>query len=238
MPTEELVGSLGTMEMSVENVEVALEFVLCVAQAFEKIGKSEVYSGFCERIMPGFDKYVRGEEGSGKIVYLLSKVYWCSANSHLNKYFQENNEMWMNFLQLVLDSYNEEFHQVEKIVKGSNEFYYFHSKKWITRSIMKLIISEPHATKTNVFGKLSTTFLKNFITTHLPFFIPSILKSLSLPNPCTPKLQYFQLRTLFYSLKSSPNLLTPYKPQLQSSFLPFFIASPKYDYFLITDSPL
>lgn len=56
MPTVGLLEGIRSMENSIENVERALEFVLCVSGAFEKIGKSEVYTSFCEQVMPLFEK--------------------------------------------------------------------------------------------------------------------------------------------------------------------------------------
>lgn len=163
MPTEEVLDVVRAMEGTLGNVETMLEFILYVANAFQKVGKSEVYTEFCTKVLPPFEKYLV-ENSSTQIVRLLTKIFWASVNSYINSYFQEKSEAWLGFLRLVIASYEEEFHNnISTIEKHSNEFCYFSAKKWATRSVMKLIMNESGL-------KLTPEFKQRFAQTH-QFFI-------------------------------------------------------------------
>lgn len=110
--------------------------------------------------------------------------------------------------------------------KGTPEFFYFHSKKWATRILMRYV--QKHA-KENFFGQPNAEnaeYSKMWHSNYGPTFLNAIIQQLSVST--IKKVRYFQLKIIQGLIQDKPQLMVPHAKDFQyKMLLPYMQVTPE-----------
>lgn len=92
---------------------------------------------------------------NSELVYLSLKILWKSVHYEITNQVKMLTNDWMELIYMTISAQNPELQAKLSEMQNKNtpEFYYYHSKKWATRILMRFV--QRHA-KTYIISKVST----------------------------------------------------------------------------------
>ena len=181
---------------------------------------------------------VKNNLNSLEVIYLALKILYKAVHYEVPTEIKILTNPWMELLLLTITAENEAMHKkVDEFQhKGTQEFFYFHSKKWATRILMRYV--QKHA-KELIFGQPNTDnleFARMWHQKYGPTFIESIVRQLSVPT--IKKVRYFQLKVVQGWIQDKPEMMLSYAKNFQYDLLLHYMAVTPEDERLAQDDVL
>ena len=105
-------------------------------------------------MLPIVFETVKNHFSDGQVIYLSLKILWKTVHYQINNDIKLLTNDWMQLLYQVISETNQELQSKLDEIQAKNtiQFYYYHSKKWATRILMRYV--QKHA-KATTFGKIN-----------------------------------------------------------------------------------
>lgn len=181
-------------------------------------------------MLPAVFKTVKTNINNPEIIYLALKILWKAVHYEINNDIKMLTNDWMELLYLTISAVNEDMQKMldEYQAKNTPEFYYYHSKKWATRILMRYV--QKHA-KAFSFGKISEENIQysNFWYENYGIKLcEAIVVHLSTPVPTTKKIRYFQLKIIQGIISDKPELISQHASHFQYNvLLKYMVVTPE-----------
>lgn len=192
------------------------------------------YSEFLYAILPEVLNAIKNNIGNAEIIYLGLKILYKAVHYEVPKEIKMLTNPWMELLLLTITAENEAMNKKTDEIqqKGTQEFFYFHSKKWATRILMRFV--QKHA-KEVVFGSNSDNkeFSEMWYKNYAEAFVNAIIHQLSVPT--IKKVRFFQLKIIQGWVLDKPAQMLNFATNFQYQLLPPFMALTVEDERLATD---
>ena len=128
-------------------------------------------------------------------IYLCIKFLWKAVHYEISPEIKQLACAWMNLLHAVIGNTNAEYdaHPEDIQTRETLEFYYFHSKKWATRILLRFV--QKHA-KRQSFNKQedNRAFSDHWYANYGTSLITALIHQFGINT--TKKVRYFQLKCL------------------------------------------
>lgn len=171
--------------------------------------------------MPAVLHTVAANLANSELVYLSLKILWKSVHYEISPQIKMLTNDWMELIYLTIEAVNPDLQAKlsEMQARNTPEFYYYHSKKWATRILMRFI--QRHA-KTYIVSKSNTEnveFSKFWYQTYGIKLCQNIVLHLSTPIPTTKKIRYYQLKIIQGVVNDKPELIAGDSKRFQYDLL-------------------
>ena len=138
----------------------------------------------------------------------------------------------------AITAYNEECqNSLEEILqKNTIQFYYFHSKKWATRIVLRYL--QKHA-RSSIYGTETTdnqTFSTKWHSVYGTVFLKTIIEQIKIPT--IKKTRFFQFKCLQNWVVERPELIKEHVPLFQYEILPNYLKLKPEDEHLANTDPI
>lgn len=148
MPIEEIINSITNNQ----DVVPVLHMLIAIATSFEfSITDEErnYFYSFLKQILPHLNQ-LRQRNTDSEVIYLLTKFIWKSVHYDLSDEVKMLTTEWMDLIAMIVNISNSDFDNNidEPQTKATPEFFYFHTKKWATRILLRFI--QKHAKVTGL----------------------------------------------------------------------------------------
>lgn len=125
-------------------------------------------------MLPEALKVVKNNLSNVELVYLGLKVLWKTVHYEIPLDVKVLTNSWMETVLLTITLYIEEYQKnVRNYEKYSPEFYYFHSKKWAIRILLRYV--QKHARQLSHNSEENKQYCRNWQQTYGPEAIDSVV---------------------------------------------------------------
>jgi hypothetical protein len=197
-----------------------LHILLAIAASFEfSITEEERqhFFNFLKCVLPCLLELLNKRQDH-ELIYLSIKFLWKAVHYEINADIKNLACAWMPLLHLVIGATNPQFdaHPEEHQVRESTEFYYFHSKKWATRIMLRFI--QKHAKRVS-FNKNEDNrpFSDHWYNTYGGPLITALISQFEIPT--VKKVRYFQLKCVQVLISERPDSVKQFAETFQYNVL-------------------
>lgn len=195
-----------------------------------------VSTQFLKTVLPALLELVTRRQ-EPEIIYLSIKFIWKAVHYEINPEIKNIVCGWMPLLHAIISATNAKYdaHPDDIQLRETEEFYYFHSKKWATRIFLRFI--QKHAKRvTYNKNEDNRPFADQWYANYGGALITGLISQFGIAT--TKKVRYFQLKCLQPLISERPETVKEYGQAFQYDFLLRFLRLQPEDEELADREPL
>lgn len=235
LPTEAILAKIRANEDLIPMMHV----LVAIATSFEfSITEDErdFFFNFLTEILPDLN-LLRQRNTDSELIYLMMKFLWKAAHYEINDTVKKLMSEWMDLIAMIVNLSNPQFDNNinEPEAKGTPEFFYFHTKKWATRVLLRFL--QKHAKSTFVKkNEKNKEFNKYWYGNFGQKFVEILIHQFSVPT--IKKTRYFQFKCIHALINEKPNEIKQFAKLFQEEILLKYMTLQPEDEELAQEDPL